>query len=98
VKREKELEPEYDELLDNSCGESLSAMVSRHRATSPVLVFCSDSALEHLVEEVSGVTVLEQVSDYKVLLEIEMADDEGRHRVFATAKEHSMRGLDFRAP
>jgi len=98
VKREKELEPEYDELLDDSCGETLNAMVGRHRATSPVLVFCSDSALEQLVEEISGVTVLELVTDYKVLTEIERADDSGMHRVFATAKENSMRGLDFRAP
>ena len=51
-----------------------------------------------MLKEVSGVTVLEQVSDYKVLTAIEVEDDSGRHRVFATAKEHSMRGLDFRAP
>jgi len=98
VNRQKGHALEYDELYGDESTETLESLVGKLRQARPVLVYCSAPALEHLRASLKDMTVLEEVVDYGELLETEKVDTDEMHRVFATAREHSMRGLDFRAP
>ena len=63
-----------------------------------MLVYTTDEGLKGLVQVVDDAIVLEEMKDCAMLGDAEAKDDDGMHKVFVTARETSMRGLDFRAP
>ena len=91
-------EPNFHEHIVDTEAETLIEMVQRYRETQPVLVYTTEQGLEELVKVEDDAIVLDEMKDCAVLEDAEKRNEEGMHKVFVTARETSMRGLDFRAP
>jgi len=88
----------FDEELADEGNDFFSTLVNRYRRGQPVLIYCLPSHMERLRENVAELIELELVEDHSDLQELDKKEADGGFKVFATASEKSMRGLDFRAP
>jgi len=91
-------DPGFHEMYDKEDETTLASLINIYRPGQPVLVYCSQADLVLLRARIPELIELELVEDYTDLLDTETKDGEDQHKVYATATEKSMRGLDFRAP
>jgi len=49
--KKEDKDPDFDELLEETAEQSLLSLIEKERAKSPVLVFCSEKAVESMQEK-----------------------------------------------